>query len=318
MNLVFKKCQNSKLVYYFKNIARQFLPASYYQKKRRSLLARVDRNDRSAIERRVNYYLKHNKPFSLSEKATAIKDIKLREHGSFHYYDLKEYLNYFNRNLKVGFISGDVVRVEPHATLVKSRPIFGGNSNSVLFKLGKLRHFSFVNDPMEFSEKEDRIVWRGNARRPNRKELVRRFWDHSLCDVGQTNKRKENVPWQKRYMSVAKQLQYKFVLCIEGNDVATNLKWTMSSNSLCMMTKPKCETWFMEGVLKAGKHYVELKDDYSDLEEKILYYTERIDEAKAIIANAHDHVAQFLDQDKEDLIALSVLEKYFKLSGQCE
>jgi hypothetical protein len=225
---------------------------------------------------------------------------------------------YFHRDLKVDLISGDVVHVEPHVTLVKSRPLFMDNTNSVLFKLGKLRHFNFVNDPMGFAEKKDRIVWRGAAHRPHRNMFVKKFWDHSLCDVGQTNKRKENVPWQKRYMSVAKQLQYKFILCIEGNDVATNLKWTMSSNSLCMMTKPKYETWFMEGLLKAGRHYVELKDDYSDLEEKILYYTQRIDEAKAIIDNAHDHVAQFLDQDREDLIALSVLEKYFKLSGQCE
>ena len=39
------------------------------------------------------------------------------------------------------------------------------------------------------------------------------------------------------------------------------------------MPKPKYETWFMEGKLKDGSHYIEVKDDYSDLEEKIKYYS---------------------------------------------
>ena len=72
---------------------------------------------------------------------------------------------------------------------------------------------------------------------------------------------------------MGEQLQNKFILCIEGNDVASNLKWAMSSNSLVFMTKkPKFETWFMEGTLIPGHHYVEIKDDYSDMIEKMDYY----------------------------------------------
>ena len=48
-------------------------------------------------------------------------------------------------------------------------------------------------------------------------------------------------------MPISKQLCYKFIFCIEGADTATNIKWVMSSNSLCVMPKPKYETWFMEG-----------------------------------------------------------------------
>ena len=40
--------------------------------------------------------------------------------------------------------------------------------------------------------------------------------------------------------------KHKFILCIEGNDVASNLKWVMSSNSVAVMPKPKFESWFME------------------------------------------------------------------------
>ncbi|GIR91542.1 MAG: hypothetical protein CM15mP92_0060 [Halieaceae bacterium] len=67
-------------------------------------------------------------------------------------------------------------------------------------------------------------------------------------------------------------LKHKFILCIEGNDVASNLKWVMSSNSVAVMPKPKYESWFMEGKLIPNYHYILIKDDYSDLEEKLNYY----------------------------------------------
>jgi len=113
-------------------------------------------------------------------------------------------------------------------------------------------------------------------------------------------------------MSIEEQLKYKFILSIEGNDVATNLKWIMSSNSIAFMTKPKYESWYMEGLLIPNYHYVLLKDDYSDLEEKVRYYSENIEEANSIIKNAQEYLSQFKDDKREDLISLLVVEKYFK------
>jgi len=72
-------------------------------------------------------------------------------------------------------------------------------------------------------------------------------------------------------MTIDEQLEYKFILSLEGNDVATNLKWIMSSNSLAFMPRPKYETWFMEGNLVPNHHYILIKDDYSDLEERLKY-----------------------------------------------
>lgn len=113
-------------------------------------------------------------------------------------------------------------------------------------------------------------------------------------------------------------LKYKFILCLEGNDVASNLKWVMSSNSIAVMPKPKYETWFMEGKLKGNVHYIEIKDDYSDLEEKLNYYSEHTKEALDIINNAHKFIAELKDPNKEDLIALLVLQKYFDLQKECK
>ncbi|WP_029812449.1 glycosyl transferase family 90, partial [Vibrio parahaemolyticus] len=144
---------------------------------------------------------------------------------------------------------------------------------------------------------------------------IQAFYDHPRCNIGQTRPQ-EGQPWEKGFMSIEEQLQYKFLLCIEGNDVATNLKWAMSSNSLVIMSKPKYETWFMEGKLEAGIHYVEVQDDYSDLPEKMDYYLANEQEALAIIENAHQWVEQFKDKRKERLISLMVADKYFTLSHQ--
>jgi hypothetical protein len=78
------------------------------------------------------------------------------------------------------------------------------------------------------------------------------------------------------------------------------------------------ETWFMEGRLEPGRHYVLLRDDYSDLSEKIDFYTRNTGEALTIIRAAHDHVNQFKDRKKERLVFLLVMAKYFALSGQLD
>lgn len=101
-------------------------------------------------------------------------------------------------------------------------------------------------------------------------------------------------------------------MALEGNDVASNLKWVMSSNSIAVMPKPTCETWFMEGTLIPNYHYIEVKDDLSDLEERINYYIEHTDKAEAIVKHAHEYVEVFKNKEREDAIALLTLDKYFK------
>ena len=113
-------------------------------------------------------------------------------------------------------------------------------------------------------------------------------------------------------------LKYKFIMCVEGVDVATNLKWVMSSNSIAVMPRPKIESWFMENKLIPEKHYIEIKEDYSDLESKIKYYIKNPEKCKSIIKNANDYVIQFKNKNREDLISLLVLEKYFHFTGQQE
>ena len=72
----------------------------------------------------------------------------------------------------------------------------------------------------------------------------------------------------------------------------------------------------MEGRLEAGEHYVELRDDFADLDDKVDYYDRHDAEARAIIANANRHALSFADSASEDLISILVLQKYFERTGQ--
>jgi spore maturation protein CgeB len=71
----------------------------------------------------------------------------------------------------------------------------------------------------------------------------------------------------------------------------------------------------MEGKLIPNYHYIEVKEDFSDLEERLKYYIEHQDEAEKIIENAHNYIKPFKNKKREKLISLLVLDKYFKLTN---
>jgi len=313
-NIRIDRNKNTKLTYYFSNFIKQIVPHNYYKQKLKQLL-NCDMDEK--ILKRVNYYNKIQNSFAPPKDAITIENFIKNEKKKTYYFDLLEYLRYFDKQLKISYLFGDITTVPKAPSFLKSRPIDGENENAILMKLNKIRHFIFVDDKRSFESKKDMLVWRGKCYTPHRQKFIQEFYNKEFCNVGQTNTKGDtNIPWQKEKMKLEEQLQYKFILAIEGNDVASNLKWVMSSNSLAFMPKPKYETWFMEGTLITNYHYVLLKDDYSDLEEKVQYYASHIDEAKQIIENAHNHVEQFKNKKEEDLISLLVLQKYFEQSGQ--
>ncbi|WP_336270250.1 glycosyl transferase family 90 [Vreelandella arctica] len=307
-----------KLVFYVQHTAHRLIPTALLQWQRKRLLRslkRLSKEEQKKILYRVNYCNSLDNCTELPDQAISLSNFK-REKSGTYYLDLLGLLRYFSPELKFCYLFGDVTTVPSVATLVKSRPINKHNQNSVLLKLNRVRHYYTVKDPIPYDDKLDLVVWRGACHQDHRRQFVRDFHDHPLCNVGDVHKNALGQPWHRQFMSVQEQLKYKFVLSIEGKDVATNLKWIMASNSLCLMRRPRFETWFMEGTLLPGYHYVELKEDYSDLEEKVTYYQENPDAAKRIIANANCYFSQFMDTERERLISLLVMQKYFEYTQQ--
>lgn len=310
--------KNRKIGYFVKNYARTLVPTSFYRAKLEKALEECkNRPDYEYIKDRVDYYNKLSLPEKeLIKNAKIIGEHKI-ESPKVYFFDSYIYTRWFDKKLRWHFLPGDITFVPECPGVVKSRPLTDNNQNSVLLKLDKVRHFIFVKDKKRFSEKSNRAIFMGKiGKKENRVRFMEMFFGHPMVDVGDVSRKAVKPEWKAEKMTISQHLDYKFIMALEGNDVASNLKWVMSSNSLAVMPKPTCETWFMEGRLIPNYHYVEVKPDFSDLEERMKYYIEHEEEAEAIIKNAHEYVEQFKNEKREDLISLLVLDKYFKCTKQ--
>lgn len=326
-----------------RGIARMLTPSVILPLNRERILRDLDsRKDLDYIKKRVDYYCQMNDKITLDSDARTLDFLRWTHKSTAYFFDAYEYVRYFPQNFRAHFAFGDVNFIPQKPSFAKSRPIrayyestknaHGGGqnessvdlpqnppfSNSTLLNLDKARHFIFVNDLLPFESKIPKLFYRGAIYQAHRTRFFEKYFAHPRCDLGHTGSKSIHSAWQKPKISIAKHLPYKFLLSLEGNDVASNLKWVMSSNSLAIAPKMKFETWFMEGRLKGGEHFVEIAEDYSDLEEKLEYFATHTHEAKDIIRNAHEFVAQFFDKKRETIIALLVLEKYFYFTGQLD
>lgn len=326
MSRIFQS-RNNKLWYYLSGHIKRLYPKFLLKLNLDKLQRSIKNFDGVKMNQRLDYYYKSSPEFSLDSdfsrrykakywRMSEIRDIS-HKHGVYSL-DLMEYTRFFPQEFKIAYLFGDIEYTPEISSITKSRPI-DNNNNSILMKFDKVRHFYFIKKDIVYREKQNKLVWRGAVIQPHRVKFMEDFFDKSdLIDVGDFNKGSShyNDKWRVPFMSIDDQLKYKFILSIEGTDVATSTKWIMSSNSLLFMTKPKFETWLMEGMLIPNYHYVQVKDDYSDLEEKINYYINNTQEAENIIRNANSYITQFKDKNSEDWLHLKILERYFKNSGQ--
>lgn len=311
-----------RMAFYTGNFTRYFLPNAMFRFNFRERLKSLSDRERDEIEKRVRYYARLSENSEIdSQTAVSVGDFHYpwKEEHKFttYFFDLYECVRCFPPYCRFNYLMGDVAWDLPFPTFAKTRPITDGQSNTVLLPLNKVRHFRFINDSRKFREKKDMIVFRNVVRRqPQRSLFLEKFIDHPMCDVGQINKDAANPRYIKPYIPMQDQLDFKFIACIEGNDVATNLKWVMSSNSVAVTPRPRIESWFMEGTLKPDYHYIEVRPDYSDLIEKLEYYISHPEKAEAIISHAHEYIDKFRNRDIELLTARLTAERYFRLTGQ--
>lgn len=324
----FNSGKNSKPAYYILSYLKLMMPRWVLRRwLRRVLSTSASRSDYGYIARRVDYYCRL-KDASPAEKAqwmqsfTAIGSQRIKS-PKVYYLDSLTYARCFPKSMKWNLCAGDVNFVPAEPSIVKSRPIGSDNANGVIMKLDKVRHFVFIHDSYTWESKLDKVIFRGaigqkdgSDYKENRYIFIQKYFSHPMCDLGEIAENGcVNALWVRPKISIYDHLRYKFIMSLEGNDVASNLKWVMSSNSIAVMPKPKFETWFMEATLIPDYHYIEIKEDYSDLESKLNFYINHPDEANAIIRHAHEYVAQFRDSRREDVISLLVLNKYFKLTN---
>ncbi len=313
--------KNNKLIFFIKGGGRYLAPNFLARIRRRRILARFDKlppEEQRYIRARVDYCNKLSQTTALPPDSPTLGQFRLKGHGSAYFFDSQEWTRFFAPGLKWQYVFGDVTHVPGVPSIVKSRPVAGDNANSVLLNLDKARHFVFLDDRTPWREKADKAIFRVDiGGKPQRIRFMELYHGKPFCDAGCVY----DDPvfprgWLVPKISLAAHLGYKFIVALQGVDVATNLKWIMSTNSLAVMPRPVYESWFMDGRLIPGVHYVEIRADLTDLEERMNHYITHPDEAEAILRNAHEYVAQFRNKRRERLVHLMVLQKYFGKTGQ--
>jgi len=73
-----------------------------------------------------------------------------------------------------------------------------------------------VSDRLAFRDKQPKAIWRGKASQPQRREFVKRYYGHPLCDVGCNHPESEGEPWHTGFMPASEQLAYRYIVSIEG------------------------------------------------------------------------------------------------------
>ena len=186
----------------------------------------------------------------------------------------------------------------------------------IVWLLNKERHYndleSYHRDIVKqgkevpWSKKLPKIFWRGSTTYnkdtdTSRLDYLSQWinYDDNHTDIAfskvvqmGTGFKSEYVRTQylRKKQSLVEMNRYKYLLSVEGNDVATGLKWMLYSNSVVFMSRPTVATWAMEDLLVPFVHYIPLSTDYSNLLEMVKW------------ANEHDEACQEISQRATEFI----------------
>lgn len=113
-----------------------------------------------------------------------------------------------------------------------------------------------------------------------------------------TNKNKliQNNIILKDYVQMENQLKFKYIIYIEGNSAAYRLGSLLSTKSTILKVESKYYLWF-EKQLEPYKHYVPIKHDLSDLDEKIIWCKNNDNKCKEIANNAYQFYKKTFNYD---------------------
>ncbi len=162
-----------------------------------------------------------------------------------------------------------------------------------------------LEDKIEWHKKSDKLVFRGVTTGPlvstknngiiktSRFEIIEKWHQEDWADLGFNNiieSTKKHPDWnklanrvlnlKKSRMSIQEMLNYKFILCIEGNDISTSFGWVLASNSVPIHPYPFVyEVWYFSD-LQPWVHFIPCRPDGSDIGAIMQW------------AKSHDHICE--------------------------
>mmetsp|Transcript_28520 Transcript_28520/g.43850 ORF Transcript_28520/g.43850 Transcript_28520/m.43850 type:complete len:562 (+) Transcript_28520:133-1818(+) len=215
----------------------------------------------------------------------------------------------------------------------------------VVWKLEAERHFRPLIRvrlwDVPWEKKQDKGVWRGvltgvkgmernlvSSSPPNeichsidRCRIVKHHSDSKILDVGLTDtfgwvpNEIDGVTLIRPPVSIERQLTFKIIIMINGNDVPSGLKWALYSNSVVLyQNPPPYTTWAMEELLEPWVHFVPLDENLADVEQQAMWVLKNPSKAKLIAERATLFMYDLVyhpdaDRDEHE-IKMEILRRY--------
>lgn len=105
-----------------------------------------------------------------------------------------------------------------------------------------------------------------------------------------------HAKYLRRRIYLQELVQCRYLPIVEGNDVATALKWALYTESVVLMPPPTKESWALEGSLQPWVHYVPVAPDFSDLGLRLAWCEAHVEHAGAIARAGSAHIMRVLGQ----------------------
>jgi hypothetical protein len=114
----------------------------------------------------------------------------------------------------------------------------------------------------------------------------------SVSDIAKAEKVSPVVP----KLSWNEQSHFKYIIHVDGNVVAYRLLKSMLTKSVILRVKSDFIHW-CDDKLQAGKHYIEIQEDLSDLKEKVEWCKNHDSECKKIAKNGYNFAKKALNTE---------------------
>ena len=299
-----------------------------------------------SFESRVLYYLGSLQKEDLLDTDIELKSLKDYEKTispnlkSTYFIPFQKLLKEVNcDNKKFLFELGDIRVWKPELKLSFVKNRYNDTSDGIILQsFNFTRHwknfYQPIKDVVPFKEKKSVLFWRGSTTGDgsligNRFQLVEEWFEkHKNINVGFTNifpdilhnnfhypffQTQDIKEFKKSKCSIREFFKYKYILSVRGNDKDSGLQFKLNSTSVVFMCKPRVSSWLMETLLIPNYHYVLLKDDFSDLKERVEWADQHQDEVIQISKNANRFMRQFEDKKYERKIECEVVRRYFQI-----
>jgi len=186
----------------------------------------------------------------------------------------------------------------------------------------QIKNFLKLNETDLWEKKISKAFWRGTNRRKARYLLAKLSYNNpDIIDAGfleniyEKNYELDDPAMdvshlEKPYASIQEHLKYKYQPVLDGFFCTyPGYKWRLLSNSICFKQESDQIQWFYSA-LNPYEHYIPIKNDMSDVFQKISWAQKNDDKCKKISQNATDFVIDNLQIENVYAYLFHLLKKY--------